>query len=244
MRSGTLKQILLITDGCSNSGENPVAVAALAKEQGIVVNVIGVVEEGLLNDKARKEIEYIADSGGGISQFVYATQLSKTVQMVTKQAMTQTLQGVINQELKHILGRSTSFDQLPPEQRGEIVEVVEELEETTDLEILILVDVSASMKPSLETVKEALIDLSISLRSRTGKNSFSILLFPGKRKNVEVIQKWSNELDSLTQIFSHLSAGGITPTGPALKEAVRTFRQKRNRKGAQFDGPSYLEETV
>ena len=44
-------------------------------------------------------------SGGGISQIVYAKQLSQTVQMVTRQAMTQTIQGVINQDLQHILGR-------------------------------------------------------------------------------------------------------------------------------------------
>lgn len=41
---GTLKQILLITDGCSNSGEDPIAMAALAKEQDITVNVIGVMD--------------------------------------------------------------------------------------------------------------------------------------------------------------------------------------------------------
>ena len=44
MKTGTFKQILLITDGCSNHGEDPIAMAALAKEQGITVNVIGVME--------------------------------------------------------------------------------------------------------------------------------------------------------------------------------------------------------
>ena len=34
MKTGTLKQILLITDGCSNQGEDPIAMAALAKELG------------------------------------------------------------------------------------------------------------------------------------------------------------------------------------------------------------------
>ena len=45
MKTGTLKQILLITDGCSNQGEDPIAMAALAKEHGITVNVIGVMEQ-------------------------------------------------------------------------------------------------------------------------------------------------------------------------------------------------------
>ena len=31
MKTGTLRQILLITDGCSNHGEDPASVAALSK---------------------------------------------------------------------------------------------------------------------------------------------------------------------------------------------------------------------
>ncbi|GAB6891507.1 hypothetical protein JCM14450A_25130 [Geobacillus stearothermophilus] len=48
MRKGTLRQILLITDGCSNHGEDPAAMAALAREQGITVNVIGVLDPRVL----------------------------------------------------------------------------------------------------------------------------------------------------------------------------------------------------
>ena len=102
MRKGTLRQILLITDGCSNHGEDPIAMASLAKEQGITVNVIGVLDQDTIDESGLREIEGIALSGGGISQVVYAKQLSQTVQMVTRKAMTQTLQGVVNRELKQI----------------------------------------------------------------------------------------------------------------------------------------------
>ncbi|MCG3056308.1 hypothetical protein KZ287_29510, partial [Escherichia coli] len=82
--------------------------AALAKEQGISVNVIGVMEEDVIDEQSQNEIEGIAMSGGGVSQIVYVKQLSQTVQMVTRQAMTQTLQGVVNKELQQILGASAS----------------------------------------------------------------------------------------------------------------------------------------
>ena len=104
MYTGKLKQILLITDGCSNQGEDPIAMAALAKEQGITVNVIGVMEQDVIDEKGLKEIEGIALSGGGVSQIVYAQKLSQTVQMVTRKAMTQTIQGVVNRELQQIFG--------------------------------------------------------------------------------------------------------------------------------------------
>ncbi|MBM4765299.1 VWA domain-containing protein [Bacillus sp. B15-48] len=245
MKTGTLKQILLITDGCSNQGEDPIAMAALAKEQGVTVNVIGVMEKDVIDDQGLKEIEGIALAGGGVSQVVYSQQLSQTVQMVTRKAMTQTLQGVVNKELQQILGGAKTMEDLPPEQRGEVMEVVDELGETVSLEVLILVDTSASMKHKLPTVKESLIDLSISLNARSGDNRFSVFVFPGKRKEVEKLLEWTPRLESLTSIFSKLTTGGITPTGPAIKEAISYFEQKRSlRRLLSRDDEQYFEESV
>lgn len=245
MKTGTLKQILLITDGCSNQGEDPVAMSALAKEQGISVNVIGVMENDVIDQEGMQEIENIALSGGGVSQIVYAKQLSQTVQMVTRKAMTQTLQGVVNRELTQILGNKQTIEDLPPEQRGEVMEVVDELGETVEMEVLILVDTSASMKHKLPTVKEALFDLSLSLNARTGKNKFSLFVFPGKKNDVEKLLDWTPKLESLTTIFTKLSTGGITPTGPALREAVSYFEKKRSfRNLISRDDDEYYEESI
>lgn len=243
MAKGHLKQILLLTDGCSNHGEDPIAMAALAQEQGITVNVIGIVEENVIDHEAIKEIEGIAMSGGGVHQIVYAHQLSQTVQMVTRKAMTQTLQGVVNKELQQILGKHTSMEELPPEKRGEVMEVVDELGETVSLEILILVDTSASMKPKLPTVKEALLDLSISLNSRAGDNQFSVFVFPGKKDEVEKILDWTPKLESLSSIFPKLSTGGMTPTGPAIGDAIHYFKKSRNLRGFLKREENYYDES-
>jgi Ca-activated chloride channel homolog len=245
MYTGKIRQILLITDGCSNQGEDPIAMAALAKEQGISVNVIGVMEQDVIDEKGMTEIEGIAMSGGGVSQIVYAQQLSQTVQMVTRKAMTQTIQGVVNRELQQILGRSQTIEDLPPEKRGEVMEVVDELGETVELEVLILVDTSASMKHKLPTVKEALLDLSLSLNARTGDNQFSVFVFPGKKNDVEKILDWTPKLQSLTSIFSQLTTGGITPTGPAIRTALSSFNSKRSLRSLMTgDDESFLEESM
>src|SRR5699024_11174054 len=124
MKKGTLKQILLLTDGCSNRGEDPAAAAAIAGQQGITVNVIGILDDDQVEDQeGLSEIEDIAQSGNGVSQLVYKQALVQTVQTVTKQAMTQTLQGVVNKELQQILGSEQSMDDLEPEKRGEVMEV-------------------------------------------------------------------------------------------------------------------------
>lgn len=244
MKPSTLKQILLITDGCSNQGTDPAAMAALAREQGITVNVIGVMENDTIDEQGMREIEAIASAGGGVSQVVYAQALSHTVQMVTRKAMTTTIQGVVNKELKQILGRNTSIEDLPPDKRGEVVEVVDELSETSELEVLVLVDTSASMKHKLPTVKESLIDLSISLNARIGNNRFSVFIFPGKKKDVEKLLDWTPKLDSLTKVFSKLSPRGITPTGPALNEALLYFSKKRSLRGLLGNDEQYYEDSM
>jgi Ca-activated chloride channel homolog len=245
MYTGKIKQILLITDGCSNQGENPIAMAALAKEEGITVNVIGVMEHDVIDEKGINEIESIAASGGGVSQIVYAQQLAQTVQMVTRKAMTQTLQGVVNKELRQILGNSRTMEDLPPEKRGEVMEVVDELGETVELEVLILVDTSASMKQKLPTVKEAILDLSLSLNARTGNNSFSVFAFPGKKNDVDKLLDWTPDLQSLSSVFSQLTTGGITPTGPAIRVALSSFNQKRSlRSLLSRDDESFFEESM
>jgi Ca-activated chloride channel homolog len=243
VRKGTLRQILLITDGCSNHGENPVAMAALAKEQGITVNVIGVLDQDTIDESGLREIEEIALSGGGISQVVYAKQLSQTVQMVTRKAMTQTLQGVVNKELKQILGSDVSLEDLPPEKRGQVMEVVDELGETVKLEVLILIDTSGSMKTKLPTVKEALLDLSLSLNARMGDNRFAVFVFPGKRGDVEKIVDWTPRIEELSTVFPKLTSGGLTPTGPALREALAYFGRKRSLRSWIGDDESYFEES-
>ncbi len=225
MRKGKLKQILLITDGCSNQGEDPTLVSSYINEQGITVNVIGVLDQRQSESDSLSEVEDIASAGGGVCQIVYPQALSQTVQAVTRQAMTQTLQSVVNQELQQILGKQETIEDLSPDQRGEVIEVVEDLTETSDLQLLVLVDTSASMQKKLPTVKEALIDLSISMNSRIGDNQFSVYTFPGKRKSINKVLDWSANLNKLEAIFPKLTSGGMTPTGPALKEALYAFSQ-------------------
>ncbi|MGM8213030.1 hypothetical protein ACLIBH_09570 [Virgibacillus sp. W0430] len=243
MKKGTLRQILLITDGCSNKGEDPAVTAAIAYEQGITVNVIGILDDESEEPEGLQEVEEIALSGGGVSQIVYKESLAETVQMVTKQAMTQTIQGFVNKELRQILGQEQELTDLEPEKRGEVMEVVEDMGETCNLEVLVLVDTSASMHDKLETVREALIDLSISLNARIGRNKFSIFRFPGKRKDVEKVLNWSPKLDAISTLFPKLSSGGITPTGPAIKEAMFQFGKKSLLRSFKDDEEAEVEES-
>lgn len=243
MKQGTLKQILLLTDGCSNQGEDPAAAATIAYQQGITVNVIGILDADESEEShGLQEIEDIALAGGGVSQIVYSEALSQTVQMVTKQAMNQTIQGFVNKELEQILGKKQTLEDIEPDKRGEIIEVVEELGETTDLDVLILLDTSASMHHKLQMVKESLIDLSISLNARVGKNRFAIYSFPGKRKSIQKVLDWTPKLDSISSVFPKITSGGITPTGPAIREAMYQFGRKSLLRSFRYGNEQDIEE--
>ncbi len=221
-KAATLRQILVVTDGCSNVGMSPVAAATLAREQGITVNVIGVIDREEMGAQGEREIREIAQAGGGLSDIVYPAQLTQTVQMLTRKAMTRTIQHVVNKELKEILGDS-AMDSLSLDKRMQVAGMVDDLGERSDLEVVMLVDTSSSMKNKLAAVQQAIHDFSISLRSRSGRSRMAVCSFPGKQKHMEVRIPWTEQVEKAHQLTAGLTMSGVTPTGPAIVEAIALF---------------------
>jgi Ca-activated chloride channel family protein len=221
-----VKQILLITDGCSNVGLSPVVAAAHAHSDGISVNVVGVLDHGDVGELGAAEIDEIARAGGGLSRMVNTRQLSQTVQMMTRKTVVQTIQLAVQKELKHVLGNE-SIEALPPEKRGEVVRVIDELGESSSLQVALLIDASASMKPKLAAVEEAIRDLMLSLQARQGKSEISVFHFPGSRHGDDCIMDlgWTDHLNGVNGIFPRLQMGGTTPTGPAIMHVIDFYRQ-------------------
>lgn len=220
-----MKQIMLITDGCSNVGESPVMAAAIAKQEGIIVNVVGIVDYGTIGELGSLEISEIAKAGGGMSQLVGTEKLSQTMQMMTRKTVVQTVQMAVNRELRHILGNQ-SIEDLTPDTRSQVVEVIDELTETHPLEIVLLIDVSASMKPKLAAVENAIHDMMLSLGARQGDSKLAVFHFPGAHSGEEVVMdmNWTSDLDSVKNMFGKLATRGATPTGPAIHKVTEFFR--------------------
>lgn len=221
-----MKQILLITDGGSNVGESPVVAAAQAYAEGITVNVAGVVDEGTIGEYGAAEIAEIARAGGGISQIVTSRQLSRTVQMMTRQTVAGTIRQAVNQELRQLFGVN-DVGALPPAKRGEVVKVMEEMEETAELSVALLIDASASMKPKLHAVEEAIRDLVLSLQAREGKSRVSVFHFPGDSQYSYCVMDagWLTHAASIGALFGKIRMRGTTPTGPALLQVVDYIRE-------------------
>jgi Ca-activated chloride channel family protein len=214
-----MKQILLITDGCSNRGSDPVEAAKFARRLGITVNVIGIVDGGDLNSAGSKEVTQIAEMGGGLSRIVEARQLAMTMQMMTKHTVQMTIQQVVNKELRQLVG--TDAEGLPPEKRSEVADMVDRLGDEAQLQLVLLIDTSASMHDKLPTVREAIRDLQIGLDVRKGTHQVAICCFPGNSgEDVQVVTDFSPTPD-LSRLSNGLRANGGTPTGPAIEKATR-----------------------
>jgi len=221
-----MNQILLITDGCSNVGESPVTAASRAWSEGICVNVIGIVDEGVIGERGALEIEEIARAGGGVSRIVEPRQLSETVRMMTHQTAAVSIRQAAYRELRQLFGVA-SVAELPPERRAEAVERIRELEETAALRVALLIDASASMKPKLRAVEEAIRDLALSLEARSGQSLVAVFHFPGESADAPCALDcgWTQDAAALAHLFSRIRMKGTTPTGPALLQVVDYFRE-------------------
>ncbi|MEK8133004.1 VWA domain-containing protein [Paenibacillus filicis] len=218
-----MNQIILITDGCSNVGISPVVAAARAKAEGIIVHVVGITDDGELGLLGAEEIREIAQAGGGISRMVKPDQLSHTVQMMTRKTVAQTVRQAVGQELRTILGHDR-VEALPPEERSEVVRVIDDWSERAHLKVALLIDASASMKPKLQAVKEAIHDLQLSLQARAGESQVAVFHFPGNvsgDQEVEMDLDWTANLANVNRLFYKLNMRGTTPTGPALMKVVQ-----------------------
>jgi Ca-activated chloride channel homolog len=236
----TMKQILLITDGCSNKGSDPVQAAMFARKHGIAVNVIGIVDGGDLRSAGRKEVTEIAELGGGMSRIVEARQLAMTMQMMTQHTVQMTIQQVVNKELKQLLG--TDSEGLPPEKRSEVAEMVDRIGEEAALQLVLAIDTSASMHDKLPTVREAIRDLKIGLDVRKGSHLVALLTFPGTTgDDVEVISDFSSSPD-LSGLSNSLRANGGTPTGPAIEKATRMLVAAHAKGSGSLTRPHSAEE--
>jgi Ca-activated chloride channel family protein len=187
----------------------------------VTVNVIGILDEAHLGSQGATEVAEIAEAGGGMSRNVFVRQLSQTMQMMTQQTVAHTIQKVVNRQLRDVFGQP-QLEQLSPEKKAAVVQVMDELQETSRLRIALLVDSSLSMKSKLKTVEEAIADLLLNLRSRSGKSELCVFHFPADHDNqgARLLLDWTTDLSAIQRLFATVQSRGVTPTGVALLQVL------------------------
>lgn len=220
----SIKQMIVITDGCSNQGEKPERAALEACKNGITVNTIGLMHDGL-DEAARIEIESIANAGEGIADFTTLAELSCSMQALTRSSVQMTVEKAIQRQLASIVGPG-GLTAVPPQTRGKIVSVWEEICESATLKCLILLDCSGSMQPKLAQADQSIRELLTALQARKGRSYLAVAVFPGNIGEVyRLAMNFTPDLGNITSVLTGVRAGGGTPTGPAIREAINLFTE-------------------
>lgn len=217
-KKGLIKQIILVSDGESNVGIDPVEVSKKAREMGIIVSTIGIVNSQT-KEKPLAEIQQIANQGGGIWEITDLESFSKTMEMLTIKTVHKTIQEAVNKELKSILGEG--LEDFNPESRRKIIEVIDKLGEEVDIRCCIVIDLSGSMTNKISIARNSIINLLRILKQRKGKTEIAVVGFPGEDNEFyKTICDFTEDIDELQKSLNNITTGGTTPTGPALKRAM------------------------
>ncbi|GJM73911.1 hypothetical protein HMSSN036_61270 [Paenibacillus macerans] len=98
---------------------------------------------------------------------------------------------------------------MPPETRSQVVEVIDELSESSPLQVALLIDASASMKPKLRAVEEAIRDMMLSLGARKGESRLAVFHFPGAHSGEDAVLDvdWTGDWDGAVDFPASRHAG-------------------------------------
>lgn len=234
MDKGIINQIILVTDGESNIGGDPALAAYEAASQGIIVNAIGIIDQGYAG---MQEIKNIAKAGNGQYQLIKIEDLASSMILVTHQSVQATLEQIVSSQLKQLIG--SEVEDISPENRGKVFDFIEKLQDEITLKCLILTDTSGSMSNKLQAARDSIVSLFKSLEIREGKNLIGVMSFPdGNRACSKIISPFTDSCGELEDKLFTLKASGNTPTAPALRDAVSYIMESKE------DNNRPLEEYV
>ena len=210
------KQIILVTDGESNQGVDPVLVAKGSGFKGITVNTIGITDRD--REESMTEIKEIAEASGGVWEHTDINKLDTAMSMVSMRSVYNTLEETVSKELKHIMG--SELEDMHPDSRKKIIQLIDQLGDNADIKCCVVIDCSASMKRKIDIAKSSALNLLRVLSSRSGNTEISVIGYPYNSEDYKVLCNSTNNIIDLEKGLQAIKIGGKTPTGMALKGAI------------------------
>lgn len=220
------KQIMLITDGESNVGIDPVRAAREGRESGVTTSTIGIIDN-TKNEKPLTEIKDIAEAGGGVWEITNIQNLSEALSMVTVKSVYKTIEEAVNKELKELIG--TGLNDIHPESRVKVTDMIDRLGDEINIKCCVVIDSSSSMTNKMDMAKKSILNLLRVLNQRKGKTEIAVISYPGKNdEQYDVLCEFTEDITLLEESLKKIVIGGNTPTGPAIRSAVRLLNNQFN----------------
>ncbi|MBE6082241.1 VWA domain-containing protein [Acidilutibacter cellobiosedens] len=221
-----INQMILVTDGESNTGISPVEAAKISCEKGIKVSTIGIVDN-MRKEKSLVELEMTAQAGGGIGEITDIESLYQTLSKVTVNSVYKTIEEAVNKELKNIINKDMT--EIQPKERKRIVQLIDKLEEEASLKCMILLDTSGSMNNKIEIAKKSILELLNFLNERKGETYIGVCAFSKRGESFfQVLCDFTHDIDILEGSLKQIKTGGTTPTGPAIIEGINFFHKEKD----------------
>jgi len=219
----TVQAIIVITDGGSNFGGDPVQAALEANALGYTVSALGILDSDR-PDSATFEIEKIGAAGGGVSESVSIRNFAAALNRVVRQTAEKRLSGIIDGQLRTLLAKQEEL-QLPGRTAEKLAEMTGRLLDTVYLRYVIAIDGSRSMETKLPWVKDGVLALLTSWQGRAGKSEMAVLSYPGQNGELtRLLTDFTSDWADLEKKLPEMLPGGGTPTAPAIRSAVRLLR--------------------
>lgn len=218
------KQVMLITDGESNVGMDPVKAAREGRENGVTISTIGIIDNAK-NEKSLAEIKDIAEAGGGVWELTNIQNLSAALSMVTVKSVYKTIEEAVNKELKELIG--TGLNDIHPESRIKVTDMIDRLGDEINIKCCVVIDSSSSMANKMDMAKKSVLNLLRVLNQRKGKTEIAVISYPGKNdEKYDVLCEFTENIALLEESLNKILIGGNTPTGPAISSAVRLLNNQ------------------
>lgn len=213
------RQVMLITDGESNEGIDPITAAREGHNKGVTISTIGIVDK-TNDERPLSEIKDIAEAGGGVWELTNVQNLSMALSMVTVKSVYKTIEEAVSRELKEIIG--TGINDMPPESRIKVTDMIDRLGDEINIKCCIVIDSSSSMANKMSMAKKSILNLLRVLNQRKGKTEVAVISYPGKnQEQYNILCDFTEDVVLLEESLNKILIGGNTPTGPAIKSAVQ-----------------------
>lgn len=230
MERGMIKEIILVTDGQSNIGGNPVEAARKAFRKNITVSTIGIIDQKEQREEPFQEVVNIANAGGGHYEYTYIDNLSQTIHSISHKTVTSTIQEAVNKQLKELIGND--LNQMPPDSRSKILNYIDHYSDEVSLCCCILLDCSGSMSTKIQSARHAILDMLDSFKNRKGEIKLAVVAFPGEQVDTcKLLHHFDDELSQMERNLYQMKPKGGTPTATAIEYAIKLIEEyRRNEK--------------
>ncbi|WP_352418156.1 VWA domain-containing protein [Proteiniborus sp.] len=220
------RQIMLITDGESNEGIDPISAAKEGHAKGVTISTIGITDKNN-DERPLKEIKDIAEAGGGVWELTNIQNLSMALSVATVKSVYKTIEEAVNKELREIIG--TGLNEMQPQSRIKVTDMIDRLGDEINIKCCVVIDSSSSMTNKMSMAKKSIINLLKILGQRKGKTEIAVISYPGKNENqYDILCDFTEDITKLEDSLNKILVGGNTPTGYAIKSAVELLSNNMN----------------